>query len=96
MKAKEATICLDNSGTLTTQGSGKVSINTVIEIIGSGTELPVTITADFSKVPEHLHSLYLDALQSQYRKDISIYDNTENVSKAEVQPKWYEHLFNLT
>lgn len=95
MKAKEATISLDNSGTLTTQGSGKVSINTVIEIIGSGTELPVSITADFSKVPQHLHSIYLNAFRSQYHKEINVYDNTRNVSQAEVKPKWYQRLFNL-
>ncbi len=43
-----------DNGRLTMKGSGKVQIKTSVKIYGTGTELPVTIEADFNKVPHHL------------------------------------------
>lgn len=95
MKQKKNLISLDSSGNFTTKANSKVTIDTKLEIIGTNTELPVTIIADFSNMPQHLHSQYLQVLQYQYHKDINVYANIEQVAKGEVKPKWYERLFNL-
>lgn len=95
MKTKELTFKIDSSGNFTTKANSKVTIDTKLEIVGTNTELPVTIVADFSNIPQHLHSQYLQVLQYQYHKDINVYANIGNVAKGEVKPKWYERLFNL-
>jgi hypothetical protein len=60
---------------LTMKGTGLVQINSKIKMWGTGTELPVKIEADFSKVPHHLHSLYLNSLVAQYNVDVNIHSN---------------------
>jgi hypothetical protein len=66
-----------DSGHLTMQGSGLVTIKTSIKIYGTGTELPVTIEADFNKIPHNLHSLYYQSLVSQYNTSVGVYNNTK-------------------
>ena len=51
-------------GNITMKDSSKVTINTEINI--HGTEFPITIKADFSNIPNHLHEAYLQALINQY------------------------------
>jgi hypothetical protein len=60
---------------LTMKGTGLVQINSKIKMWGTGTELPIKIEADFSKVPHHLHSLYLNSLVAQYNVDVNIHSN---------------------
>jgi len=67
------------------KGSGEVTINNSIEIIGTGTELPVKVVADFSNVPTHLHGIYLKSFQYQYDKDVRVWNNTSEPTK--VKPK---------
>jgi len=66
------------------KGSGKVQIKTSIKIYGTGTELPVTIEADFNKIPHNLHSLYYQSLISHYNTNIVAH---KNLSKVEDEPK---------
>ena len=64
-----------DSSHLTMKGTGIVQINSKIKMWGTGTELPVKIEADFSKVPHHLHSLYWNSLVAQYNVDVNIHSN---------------------
>ena len=52
---------------ITIKESNKVRINTNICIYGTGNELPVTIEADFTNVPHHLHQVYLQSLIYKYK-----------------------------
>ena len=73
-----------DNGRLTMKGSGKVQIKTSIKIYGTGTELPVTIEADFNNIPHNLHSLYYQSLISHYNTNIVAH---KNLSKVEDEPK---------
>ena len=66
-----------DNGRLTMQGSGKIQIKTSIQIYGTGTKMPVTVEADFTDIPHHLHSLYYQSLISQYNTSVGIYNNTK-------------------
>jgi hypothetical protein len=70
-------ISLD-SGHLTMKGSGKVQIKTSIQIYGTGTKMPVTIEADFTDIPHHLHQIYFQSLTSQYNTSVNVYSNTKD------------------
>ena len=72
-----------DNGRLTMEGSGKVHIKTSIKIYGTGTELPVTIEADFNNIPHNLHSLYYQSLISNYNTNIVAH---KNLSKVDVEP----------
>ena len=72
-----------DNGSLTMQGSGKVQIKTSIKIYGTGTDLPVTIEADFTDIPHNLHSLYYQSLISHYNTNIVAH---KNLSKVDDEP----------
>ena len=74
----------NDSSHLTMEGSGKVQIKTSIKIYGTGTELPVTIEADFNNIPHNLHYLYYQSLVSNYNTNIVAH---KNLSKVEDEPK---------
>ena len=82
-------ISLD-SGHLTMKGSGKVQIKTSIQIYGTGTKMPVTIEADFTDIPHHLHQIYYQSLISQYNTSVNVYNNTEPEPKTikEQKSEW--------
>lgn len=75
------TISNDDTSKLTIKGSGKLIIKTAMELVGSKTELPVSIEADFTNIPTELHYLYYQMLVSQYdtRQMVhsSLYDKEE-------------------
>jgi hypothetical protein len=73
-----------DNGSLTMKGSGLVKIKTSIQIYGTGTKMPVTIEADFTNIPHHLHSLYYQSLISHYNTNIVAH---KNLSKVEDEPK---------
>ena len=73
----------NDSSHLTMEGSGKVQIKTSIKIYGTGTELPVTIEADFTDIPHNLHYLYYQSLISNYNTNIVAH---KNLSKVEDEP----------
>ncbi len=70
-------ITLD-SGHLTMKGTGKVQIKTSIQIYGTGTKMPVTVEADFTNIPHHLHQIYFQSLVSQYNTSVNVYNNTKD------------------
>ena len=79
-----------DNGSLTMKGSGKVRINTAIKIYGTNTELPITIQADFNKVPPHLHQLYMQSMIGSYGR-VNAYDNTKDEEPktiAEQKSEW--------
>jgi hypothetical protein len=78
-------LTLDSNNTLTIKGSNEVTINNSIEILGTNTELPVKVIADFTNVPTHLHGIYLKSFQYQYDKDLRVWSNTTEPTK--VKPK---------
>jgi hypothetical protein len=57
--------------------NGKLIVKTSITIVGSNTELPINIVADFSNIPNHLHQIYFQSLMSQYNISVNVYDNTK-------------------
>jgi len=76
---------LDTNNSLTMKGSTDVVINNTIEIVGTNTSLPVKVIADFSKIPQELHGMYIQALANQYDKNTVIWNNLS--TKDEVPPK---------
>lgn len=76
-------ITLDD-GSLTMRSSTKATIKTSIKIYGTGTELPVTIEADFTDIPHNLHSLYYQSLISHYNTNIVAH---KNLSEVDAEPK---------
>ena len=79
-----------DNGRLTMKGSGLVKIKTSIKIYGTGTELPVTIEADFNNIPHNLHSLYYQALTHQYNTSVRVYNTTDDEPKTikEKKSEW--------
>ena len=73
-------LTLDTNNSLSMKGSGKVIIKRSIVIVGSGTKLPVEITADFSKVPQELHESYYQSLVYNYN-NTDVWNNTKQEPK---------------
>jgi hypothetical protein len=86
-------ISLD-SGHLTMKGSGKVQIKTSIQIYGTGTKMPVTIEADFTDIPHHLHQIYFQSLTSQYNTSVNVYSNTKDDEPKTIREKKSEWRIN--
>ena len=88
------TISNDDASKLTIKGSGKLIIKTAMELVGSKTELPISIEADFTNIPTELHYLYYQMLVSQYdtRQMVhsSLYDKKEQypMTIEEKQSEW--------
>jgi hypothetical protein len=83
-----------DNGSLTMKGSGKVQIKTSVKIYGTGTELPVTIEADFNKIPHHLHQIYLQSLVSHYNTSVSVYNNTKDEEPKTIKEQKSEWRLN--
>ena len=78
----------DNNGSLTMNGSTKAVIKSSIQIVGSGTELPITTEGDFKDIPPHLHQVYLRSMLSSYEGSVNVYDNTEPKIIETQKSKW--------
>jgi hypothetical protein len=78
-------LSLESNNSFTIQGSNEVTINNSIEILGTNTELPVKVIADFSNVPTHLHGIYLQSFQYQYGKDVRVWNNTSEPTKVKTK-----------
>lgn len=65
-------IDLDTKQQLTFNSGTKVIIKTSLEICGSNTELPIQIIGDFKDIPHSEHEIYLQLLNYQYNKDITV------------------------
>ena len=79
----------NDSSHLTMEGSTKVTIKASQTIVGTGTQLPIEITADFKDVPPHLHQLYLQSMWASYGS-VNVYDNTneEPMAIKEKKREW--------
>jgi 23S rRNA G2445 N2-methylase RlmL len=71
------------------EGSTKVTIKASQPIVGTGTTLPIEITADFKDVPPHLHQLYMQSMWASYGS-VNVYDNTNEEPKTieEQKSEW--------
>ena len=79
----------NDSSHLTMEGSTKVTIKASQTIVGTGTQLPIEITADFKDVPPHLHQLYMQSMWASYGS-VNVYDNTNEEPKTikEKKSEW--------
>ena len=66
---------LDSNHNLTINVKPIVEINTGISLVGYKSELPVTITADFTKVPKEQHEVFLDTFKYFYNTEVNVYHN---------------------
>ncbi len=67
----------NDSSHLTMEGSTKVTIKASQTIVGTGTQLPIEITADFKDIPPHLHQLYMQSMWASYGS-VNVYNNTDD------------------
>jgi len=71
---------IDNTNRFTVQSKPIAQIKRHIRLGGTGTELPITIIADFKDIPVKHHKMYLRLFQDYYTlSDVqcNIYNNTE-------------------
>ena len=76
---------------ITMKGSGKVTSKSIIEIVGTNTQLEIEHTADFSKIPFEYHQIYFDSFKASLI-DSKVYDNTKEaypMSIKEKQSEWH-------
>ena len=52
--------------------------------------LDTEITADFNKVPEEYHELFMNVLTSKYMNKVSFGDNPFSLCKPVLKRKWYQ------
>jgi hypothetical protein len=76
------------------KGTGKVQIKTSIQIYGTGTKMPVTVEADFTDIPHHLHQIYYQSLISQYNTSVNVYNNTKDDEPKTIKEKKREWRLN--
>jgi len=67
-------LTLDSGNHLTMKGSTKARIKTSIRILGTETELPITIEGEFKDIPPHLHETYIQSMLTSYTS-VNVYDN---------------------
>ena len=79
-------ISINGRGNLITKSSSKVTIKSSITIMGTGTELPIEITADFENIPPHLHQCYIQSMMSSYGS-VNTYDNTKEDETLSISPE---------
>ena len=82
-------ITIANTGHLTIQSGTKAMMRSSIKIMGTDTNLPITIEADFAKIPTSLHHIYLQALMSSYG-DTNVFGgaNKEPKTVKEKKREW--------
>jgi hypothetical protein len=78
------TLSTDNN--LTIDVKPIVTIETGISLMGYKTELPVTITADFTNIPKEQHEVFLQSFQYYYEREINIHHNLHS-DNANLEPK---------
>lgn len=80
-------LTLNSNNNLTINSKPLVKIKTSMEIVGSGTELPIEIIADFTDVPGHLHKSYLEAFKYKYFDKATIYNCIDEEPKTTEEKK---------
>lgn len=89
-------ITLNTDNRLTINVKPIVKIKNTISIIGTNTELPIEITADFTNIPTHLHEIYLSTLEYNYNHNIKArgYTNENNSEPKTIKEKKSEWRLN--
>lgn len=62
---------------LTMQGSTKATIKASINLVGTGTVLPIEIVGEFKDIPQHLHQIYMQSMLASYGS-VNAYNNTDD------------------
>ena len=70
----------------TTPSGTKAQINTCIRIVGTQTELPITIIGEFKDIPPHLHEMYIQSMLMSY-SNVDIHNNTKEEPKSVAEKK---------
>jgi hypothetical protein len=78
---------------LTVQGSTKAIIKASINIVGTGTKLPIEIVGEFKDIPPHLHQIYMQSMLGSYG-DTNVYNNTKNEKPMTIKEKKSEWRLN--
>lgn len=87
------TLSSEDCPQLTISGSTKAQINAFINIVGTGTILPLTIVGEFKDIPPHLHRIYIQALMNFYG-DTNVYNNVDEKKPMTMKEKKREWRLN--
>lgn len=74
------------SSNLTIPSGTKAQINTCMRIVGTQTELPITIIGEFKDIPPHLHEMYIQSMLMSY-SNVDIHNNTKEEPKSVAEKK---------
>jgi hypothetical protein len=74
------------SSNLTIPSGTKAQINTCMRIVGTQTELPITIIGEFKDIPPHLHQIYIESMLMSY-SNVDIHNNTKEEPKSVAEKK---------
>jgi len=93
-KQKEGEFHIGDGKHLMVKSSTIVSMNDQLRLMtgeGKSITLNVEIKADFDKIPQTYHQMFLQMLQIRYGGIVNIWDNTQPFTPPEKQKKkWYQ------
>jgi len=93
-KQKEGEFHIGDGKHLMVKSSTIVSMNDQLRLMtgeGKSITLNVEIKADFDKIPQLYHQMFLQMLQIRYGGIVNIWDNTQPFTPPEKQKKkWYQ------
>jgi hypothetical protein len=93
-KQKEGEFHIGDGKHLMVKSSTVVSMNDQLRLMtgeGKSITLNVEIKADFDKIPQPYHQMFLQMLQIRYGGIVNIWDNTQPFTPPEKQKKkWYQ------
>jgi hypothetical protein len=79
---------------LTVKTSTVVQMNDQLKLMtgeGKGITLDIEIKADFDKIPQEYHQMFMQMMQIRYGSIVNIWDNTQPFTKPESKKKrWYQ------
>jgi hypothetical protein len=75
-----------DSGHLTMKGSTKAIIKSSINIVGTGTKLPIEIVGEFKDIPPHLHQIYVQSMLASYGS-VNVHNNTDEPKTIKEQKR---------
>jgi hypothetical protein len=84
-------VFLGNGNNLTIKSSSIVTLHETFMVTDKkkSVQLQVTITADFSTIPEKYHEIFLNVLSSKYYNKASFGDNAFSQCRAD-DIKWWQ------
>ena len=92
MAKKETEIYL-GGGHLNIQSANYVQTYNSLQLItpdDGAIELNVEIKADFSKIPEKYHEVFLNMISTKYLDSVSFGDNPFSLCQSSPKKKWYQ------